>query len=105
MKIKDKHYSNYNYLFIFFLFYLTVIFGYYLNEDNLGGAMHDAVHHFKISEKFNKDFYNTFSNFGNHTEGLGTRNSPIFWIFLSILNKLFSYYENIYYRRMWVHWK
>ena len=91
MKIKKKNYYSYNYLIIFFLFYLTVIFGYYLNEDNLGGAMHDAVHHFKISEKFNENFYYTLSNFGNHAEGLGTRNSPIFWIFLSFLIKFFSY--------------
>ncbi len=92
MKTKLKELlANYNYLIIFFFFYLTVLIGLYFNEDNLGGAINDATYHFKISQKFNLDFYKTLLNFGNHSEGLGTRNSPIFWIFLSVLDKFFSY--------------
>ena len=79
------------YLFIFFFFYLSVIIGLYFNEDNLGGAANDSIYHFRISEKFNEDFYLTFLQFGNHEVGMGTRNSPIFWIFLSFFEKFLTY--------------
>jgi len=82
--IKEKY-------FIYLLFsslYVSLLIGLYLNEDNLGGAAHDSMHHFKISEKFSENFFKTFNEFGNIEQ---TRNSPIFWIFLSFLSKLFSY--------------
>ncbi len=79
------------YVLIFLTLYLTVVLGFYLDEDNLGGAAHDALHHFKIAQKFNQDFYFTLKNFGNGDYELGTRNSPIFWILISLLNKIFSY--------------
>jgi hypothetical protein len=82
--IKEKY-------FIYLLFsslYISLLIGLYLNEDNLGGAAHDSMYHFKISEKFNENFFKTFNEFGNIEQ---TRNSPIFWIFLSFLSKLFSY--------------
>ena len=91
MKDKIKFFnSNYQYLIIFLIFYLTVLLGFYFNEDNLGGAAHDSIYHFKIVEKFNENFYETFSNFGTHELGLGTRNSPVFWVFMSMLNKFIS---------------
>ena len=81
-----------NYYLLFFLFlYLTVLLGFYFDEDNLGGAIFDSTYHFKISEEFNKNFLYTFENFGDRQKDLGTRNSPIFWIFLSIFEKYFSY--------------
>ena len=80
-----------NYYLLFFLFlYLTVLLGFYFDEDNLGGAIFDATLHFRTSEEFNKNFLYTFENFGE-TSGLATRNSPVFWIFLSIFEKYFSY--------------
>ena len=51
---------------VFFLFlglYLTLLIGLHLNEDNLGGAAHDSIYHFKISEKFNENFLKTFNEF------------------------------------------
>ena len=63
----------------------------YFNEDNLGGAANDSIYHFRITEKFNEDFYLTFLQFGNHEVGMGTRNSPIFWIFLSFFEKFLTY--------------
>lgn len=74
--------------FYFFILYGSLLIGLYFNEDNLGGAQNDSLHHFRISEKFNNEFFETFNNFGNSEQ---TRNSPVFWIFLSILNKFFSY--------------
>jgi len=82
--IKEKY-------FIYLLFsslYISLLIGLYLNEDNLGGAAHDSMYHFKISEKFSENFSKTFNEFGNIEK---TRNSPIFWIFLSFLSKFFSY--------------
>ncbi len=89
--MKNNLVNSYYYLFIFFLFYLTVLLGLFFNEDNLGGAMNDAIIHFEISKKFNINFSQTFLLFGTHESGLSTRNSPVFWIFLSFLNKCFSY--------------
>jgi len=86
-----KKIINNNYYLLFFLsLYLTVLLGFYFDEDNLGGAMFDATLHFKTSEEFNKNFLYTFENFGE-SSGLTTRNSPVFWIFLSIFEKYFSY--------------
>ena len=92
--IKNKLKSIINkkyYLLFFFLLYLTVLFGFYFDEDNLGGAMHDASYHYRISEEFSKNFYQTFLKFGTEDHGMGTRNSPVFWIFLSLVSDYFSY--------------
>ena len=91
MRNKLKNIINQKYYLLFFLLYLTVLLGLYFDEDNLGGAMHDASYHFKISEEFNKNFYQTFLKFGGSDDGMANRNSPVFWIFLSFLNEYFSY--------------
>jgi hypothetical protein len=85
--------NDYQHLLIFFIFYLTVLLGYYFNEDNLGGAIVDSTYHFKISQKFSENFYQTYLNYGNTDLGLamGTRNSPIFWMFLSVLDRFMSF--------------
>ena len=91
MKDKFKLISrDHSYFFVFFIFYLTVLFGFYFNEDNLGAAASDSIYHFNIVQKFNENFSETFTNFGKHEFELGTRNSPIFWIFMSLLNKFIS---------------
>lgn len=82
--IKEKYFI----FLIFLILYFSLLIGLYLNEDNLGGAAHDSMYHFKISEKFSENFIKTFNEFGNLEQ---TRNSPIFWIFLSFLSKFFSY--------------
>jgi hypothetical protein len=74
---------------IFLIFYSTIIIGYLFNEDTLGGAKHDFLHHFKISEKFNINFYETFKEFGD-VNAATTRNSPVFWIIIGFLNQFFS---------------
>ena len=92
MKNKFK-FSNINnhYISIFFILYLTVLLGIYFNEDNLGGATHDSIYHFKIVQKFNENFFYTFSNFGKTELELGTRNSPVFWAFMSLFSKFISF--------------
>ena len=63
----------------------------YFNEDNLGGAAHDSIYHFRIVQQFNENFFYTLANFGKHELDLGTRNSPVFWVFMSIFNKFISF--------------
>ena len=79
-----------HHIFIFFILYLTVLLGLYFNEDNLGGAAHDSIYHFKIVEKFNENFFHTLSNFGT-AENQATRNSPVFWVFISIFSNFISF--------------
>jgi len=63
----------------------------YFNEDNLGGASLDSIYHFKIVQQFNENFFYTLANFGKYELDLGTRNSPVFWVFISIFNKFISF--------------
>jgi hypothetical protein len=80
-----------HYILIFLILYLTVLLGIYFNEDNLGGAAQDSVYHFKIVQKFNENFFHTFLNFGEQEFGMDTRNSPIFWAFMSLFSKFISF--------------
>ena len=82
---------THHYIFIFLILYLTVLLGIYFNEDNLGGAAYDSIYHFKIVQKFNENFFYTFSNFGKTELELGTRNSPVFWAFMSLFSKFISF--------------
>ena len=74
---------------IFFIFYSTVLLGYLFNEDTLGGAKPDFLYHFIIAEKFNNNFFQTYREFGDINTAT-TRNSPVFWIIIGFLNKIFS---------------
>jgi hypothetical protein len=82
---------THHYIFIFLILYLTVLLGIYFNEDNLGGAAYDSIYHFQIVQKFNENFFYTFSNFGKTELELGTRNSPVFWAFMSLFSKFISF--------------
>ena len=78
--------------YLFFLpFYISLLIGFYFNEDNLGKASFDALYHFDMSKKFNENFFETFVLFGSDNPDYVTRNSPIFWIFLSFVNKFLDY--------------
>ncbi len=78
--------------YLFFLpFYISLLIGFYFNEDNLGKASFDALYHFDMSKKFNENFFETFVLFGSDNPDYPTRNSPIFWIFLSFVNKFLDY--------------
>ena len=72
---------------VFFIFFLTILLGYYFNEDSLGGAKNDFLYHFKLSDNFKLNFLESWNKFGTDEHGWKTRNSPIFWIFLSVINK------------------
>ena len=82
MNFDYKKLYNYKGL-IFFIFYSTILLGFFFNEDSLGGAEHDFSHHYKMSQMFNNDFFQTL-------EGFNSRNSPIFWILIAFLNKILT---------------
>ena len=77
-------------LFIYSLFYSTVLLGFYFNEDSLGGAKADFLYHYNISQKFSENFFLTFSTYGTNADGMNARNSPVFWILISYLNNFIS---------------
>ena len=83
--------SNFKIILIFFLFYISILIGFYFNEDSLGGAEGDFNYHYKISLAFSKNFFETFNGFGTQDTVMGTRNSPVFWIVLSQASKFISY--------------
>ena len=78
-----------NYKFIFLAFYSTILLSLFFNEDTLGGAKHDFLHHYRISQAFSADFLQTLKVFGTNGS-MVTRNSPVFWILISFLDKIFT---------------
>ena len=72
--------------FIVFFLILSLIFSFILSEDTLGGARHDYLFHEKFIFLFAENFSETFNNYGKGT--LYARNSPIFYIFLSLFYKI-----------------
>tara|TARA_B100002052_G_C15866969_1_gene592770 strand:- start:408 stop:1655 length:1248 start_codon:yes stop_codon:yes gene_type:complete len=68
------------------LLFLSIMFSYFFSEDTLGGAKQDYLFHEKFIILFAEDFKNTFNNYGH--DDLFARNSPIFYIFLSLIYKV-----------------
>ena len=62
------------------LFYFSLLLGFFLDEDSIGGAFNDYEGHAHIAEKFKSNFLNTLLNYND----LGHRHSPIFYIVKSI---------------------
>ena len=76
-------------LFIFlFIIYFSLIAGFYLEEDSLGGAFADYVSLNHLAERFNENFIFTLLNY----DLFGHRHSPIFFILKSFL---INFGENI----------
>jgi len=77
------------YYLLFFLFYTTLLIGFFMDEDSLGGAKHDYLYHIKFVDLF-KD--NTLSDGLKKYTNLGyeSRNSPLFYIIFAYFNKFVS---------------
>ncbi len=67
------------------LLFISLAVGFLISEDTLGAAKHDYIHHEKFIVLFAENFFSTFQSYGNGD--LHTRNSPVFYIFLSLLYK------------------
>ena len=68
------------------LLFLSIIFSYIILEDTLGSSKNDFDFHEKFVILFAEDFKNTLSNYGKGE--LLARNSPVFYIFLSLIYKI-----------------
>ena len=90
MKIKFKN-IDISIFFIFFIFYISILIGFFFNEVSLGGAKSVFNHYYKISLSFAENFLTTFREFDTEEAKIVTRNSPIFWIILSQVSKFISY--------------
>ena len=71
--------------FIGFFLFLSIIFSYIISEDTLGGAKHDFLIYEKIIFLFSNDLTGTLKNYATYEFA---RNSPIFFILLSLLKKI-----------------
>ena len=68
------------------LLFLSIVFSYIILEDTIGGAKNDFIFHKKFIILFAEDFKNTLNNYGKVE--LLARNSPVFYIFLSLIYKI-----------------
>ena len=77
------------------LLFLSIIFSYIILEDTIGGAKNDFIFHKKFIILFADDFKNTLSDYGKGE--LLARNSPVFYIFLSLIYKSGIALDNLKY--------
>ena len=78
------HFVNNSKLTFFFL-YLSLIFGFYFNEDLAGGAIQDFGTYANIILLFEE---NLTLNFMNYSDSLNVDHSPFFFVFLKFLKIL-----------------
>ncbi len=84
--MKYNNFLKYHKTFLLFLFlYLSLVFGFYINENLNFGAIGDWVHTDKpVIEALTEDIKKTLLNY----ESFGHRHSPLYLIFLSFFHKL-----------------
>ncbi len=84
--MKDNPFLKQNKTFLIFLFlYLSLIFGFYIDENLNYGAIGDWLHTDKpVIEALSKDIKKTLLGY----ESFGHRHSPLYLIFLSFFHKL-----------------
>lgn len=75
--------NNTNKTFIFISLYLTVLVGFFINENSTGGALIDFKMRMNVIYNFHLDFFETFKNYNK----FGDRHSPIILIVLSLLSR------------------
>ena len=81
--------------FWYILLFISIIFSYIILEDTIGGARIDFSFHKKFIILFAEDFRNTLNEYGKGE--LVARNSPVFYIFLSLIYKSGIDLDNIKY--------
>ena len=73
---------------IYIILYITVLIGFYFNEDVLGGSRGDYLYHLEFVELFSNDLIYGLSVYGY--DGHLARNSPLFYIILSFFEKFIT---------------
>ena len=83
--MNSKIFSNIKFeILLCILLYISLIIGFILNENSLGGSIKDYINQKLISIKFSNNFYDTLINFDKEP----TRHSPILIILLSFFEKI-----------------
>ena len=82
--LNNKNFYLNKEILFFTALYLSLLIGFFLNENSTGGALSDYYTNKSIISKFAHKFKDTFFNY----ESLSTRHSPVLNIFLSIFKKL-----------------
>ena len=73
---------------IYIILYISILIGFYFNEDVLGGSKNDYLYHLQFVQLFSNDLIYGLSVYGY--DGHLARNSPIFYIILSFIDKFMS---------------
>ena len=68
---------------IFFLLYLSLLIGFFFNENSSGGALPDFIVRSNLIENFRDNFLNTFFEYNK----FGDRHSPTLVMFLALFGK------------------
>ena len=84
----NKNYKNKINITTSIFLYLTLITGFLLNEDSLGGAINDYNYHLPIIFAFKKNILETLTIYGSNE--MIARNSPIFYIIYGIIVRFFE---------------
>jgi hypothetical protein len=69
--------------YLLLILYFSLIIGFFLNENTLGGSLSDYQSQKIISKKFSENFFNTFLNYDKEPH----RHSPLLTIILAIFEK------------------
>jgi hypothetical protein len=69
--------------YLLLILYFSLIIGFFLNENTLGGSLSDYQNQKIISKKFSENFFNTFLNYDKEPH----RHSPLLIIILAIFEK------------------
>jgi len=69
--------------YLLLILYFSLVIGFFLDENALGGSINDYQSQKKISKKFSENFINTFLNYDKEPH----RHSPLLTIILSIFEK------------------
>ena len=69
---------------LFFLLYLSLLVGFFFDENSSGGALPDFLVRFELIESFRDNFINTFFEYNN----FGDRHSPVLVMLLALFGKV-----------------
>ena len=72
--------------YLFFLGYLSLVIGFFLNENSSGGAQPDFQHHLLAVNEFKNNFKESILNYSQFK----TDHSPLYITFLTFLSKITS---------------
>ena len=80
--------SSRNIFIIYLILYLSLLIGFYFNEDSVGGYFSDFTYHTNVVASFKKDFLYALLHYDEID--FKTGHSPIYIIFFVFLEKNFT---------------